>query len=119
MVASIPCAGGDLMTPSVGKWATGRYSPASRPQVPFAGPIGCSKEGARSASRYVAVLAQFQRHAIDGILSVGCHVCGSNILSMQKSSPIVPACKELRLAGGVVRIWVNSNAHKGFLFVGV
>jgi hypothetical protein len=35
-------------------------------------------------------------------------------LSMQKSSPIMPACKELRLAGGVVRIWVNSDVHKGF-----
>ena len=90
------------------------YSPASRPQVPFAGPISCSEEGARSASRYVAVLAQFQRHAIDGILSVGCHVCDPNILSMQKSSPIMSACKELRLAGGVVRIWVNSDVHKGF-----
>jgi hypothetical protein len=114
MVASIPSAGGDLMTPSVGKWATRRYSPSSRPQVPFAGPISCSEEGARSVSRYVAVLAQFQRHAIDGILSVGCHVCDPNILSMQKSSPIMPACKELRLAGGVVRIWVNSDVHKGF-----
>jgi hypothetical protein len=119
MVASIPSAGGDLMTPSVGKWATRRYSPASRPQVPFAGPISCSEEGARSASLYVAVLAQFQRHAIDGGLSVGCHVCGFNLLSMQKSSPIMPACKELRLAGGVVRIWVIRTCIKGFLFVGV
>jgi hypothetical protein len=77
----------------------------------LAGPISCSEEGARSASRYVAVLAQFQRHAIDGILFVGCHVCDPNFLSMQK--PIMPACKELRLAG-VVRILVNSDAHKWF-----
>jgi hypothetical protein len=102
------------MTPSVGKWATRRYSPASHPQVPFAGPTSCSEEGGQSASHYVAVLARFQRHAIDGILSVGFHVCDPNILSMQRSSPIMPACKELRLAGGVVRIWVNSNLHKGF-----
>src|ERR1700722_7454583 len=64
MVSSIPSAGGDLMTPSVGKWATRRSSPAARPQVPVAGPISCSEEGARSVSRYVAVLAQFQRHAM-------------------------------------------------------
>jgi hypothetical protein len=85
--------------------------------VPFPGAvcwtIRYSEEGTRSASRYVAVLAQFQRHAIDGVLSLGCHVCDPNILSMQKSSPIMPACKELRLAGGLVRIWVNSDVHEG------
>ena len=86
--------------------------------VPYPGAVCWTnqllRKGARSVSRYVAVLAQFQRHAIDGILSVGCHVCDPNTLSMQKSSPIMPACKELRLAGGVVRIWVNSDVHKGF-----
>src|ERR1700733_4740260 len=62
MVVSIPSAGGDFMTPSVGKWATRRYSPASRPQVPFAGPISCSEEGILGESGHQSL----------GIEAVGC-----------------------------------------------